>query len=331
MGPSAYPHRSCRDGPVPFPRLRLGKWRATRDALHGYARVVGKVRAALAPKQKHWWHTSLQTAATGLTTTPIPVGARTLVLTLDMVHHRLAIATNLGEETLIPLRGQPLLVLFEDTLSALARLDIEPDLDPGGVVDGTSGTYDAGAVERYWRALSRIDGVFKRFQGTLRQETSPVQLFTHHFDLSLNWFSGRLVPGMDPADEDQASVLYGRSTRRNDSSASNPGLRTAGSGRTRTRSKPGRRTTLSPMTGTPTRACTGTFTAAPRNPTTSILRRALPRAGHHSAGEDDALSRYHHFCFKAGSRLDPTTSCICPVSSLKRKLTLGVSSRRWFE
>jgi hypothetical protein len=204
MGQNEYPLRSSRDAPVPFPRLHLGDWRATRDTLHGYARVVGKVRATLMPKQKHWWHTSLQAAANGLTTTPIPVGARTLVLTLDMVHHRLLIATNLGEETLIPLRGQPSLVLFEDTLSALARLDIEPDLDPGGIVDGASRTYDSAAVEGYWRALSRIDGVFKRFKGTLRQETSPVQMFTHHFDLSLNWFSGRLVPGMDPADEESA-------------------------------------------------------------------------------------------------------------------------------
>ena len=39
-------------------------------------------------------------------------------MTLDMVHHQLVIATNLGEETLIPLRGQPLSVLLEQTLSA---------------------------------------------------------------------------------------------------------------------------------------------------------------------------------------------------------------------
>ena len=189
---------------LPFPCLHLGEWRPTRDTLHGYARVVGKVRATLMPKQKHWWHTTLQAAATGLTTTPIPVGARTLVLDLDMVHHQLVVASNLGEETLIPLRGQPLPVLLEETLSALARLDIEPDLDPGGFADGTPGSYDPGAVEGYWRVLSRIDGVFKRFKGTLRQETGPVQVFTHHFDLSLNWFSGRLVPGVNPADAESA-------------------------------------------------------------------------------------------------------------------------------
>ena len=49
-----------------------------------------------------------------------------------------------------------------------------------------------------------MDAVFKRFKGTLREETGPVQLFPHHFDLSMNWFSGRLVPGVDPADEESA-------------------------------------------------------------------------------------------------------------------------------
>ena len=31
-----------------------------------------------------------------------------------------------------------------------------------------------------------------------------MQVFPHHFDLSLNWFSGRLVPGVDPDEEESA-------------------------------------------------------------------------------------------------------------------------------
>jgi hypothetical protein len=46
-------------------------------------------------------------------------------------------------------------------------------------------------VERYWQALAQIDILLKQFRGELREETSPVQLWPHHFDLSLVWFSGR--------------------------------------------------------------------------------------------------------------------------------------------
>jgi len=32
-----------------------------------------------------------------------------------------------------------------------------------------------------------------------------VQLFPHHFDLSMSWFSGRLIPGQDPHDAENSA------------------------------------------------------------------------------------------------------------------------------
>jgi len=57
-----------------------------------------KVRAALMPRQKHWWHTTLQTVATGLTTTPIPVGTRSLVLSLNWFSGRLVPGVDPADE-----------------------------------------------------------------------------------------------------------------------------------------------------------------------------------------------------------------------------------------
>jgi hypothetical protein len=72
------------------------------------------------------------------------------------------------------------------------------------LVDDSSLPYDVGAVDRYRRSINWLAGVFAAFQGALREETSPIQIFPHHFDLAMNWFSGRLVPGIDPADEESA-------------------------------------------------------------------------------------------------------------------------------
>lgn len=36
-----------------FPPLALADWQETRDTIHQYARVLGKIRQALAPRQKH--------------------------------------------------------------------------------------------------------------------------------------------------------------------------------------------------------------------------------------------------------------------------------------
>jgi hypothetical protein len=103
-----------------------------------------------------------------------------------------------------PLYGQPAAVFCEETLAALAGMGIKPEIDLTLFSDTTPGEYDKPAVERYWQALSQIDVIFKQFKGELRGETSPVQLWPHHLDLAMLWFSGRLVPGVDPADEENA-------------------------------------------------------------------------------------------------------------------------------
>ncbi len=197
-----------------LPPLPLTGWRPTRDAIHGYARLLGKLRATYTARQKHWWHITLRAAATGLTTTQIPGPGRTFELLLDLVRHELVITTDTGERKAIPLRGQSLAEFAEATLASLARMGVEPPLERAPFNNNTPESYDADAAARFWQALSQIDPLFKRFKAGLRGATSPVQLFPHHFDLSMNWFSGRHVPGIDPADEENADeqMTFGFST-----------------------------------------------------------------------------------------------------------------------
>ena len=187
-----------------FPPLPLSEWQPTLTTLQTYAQVIGKVRRAMTPPHKHWFHVSLRVSATGLTTTAIPAAAKTCELTLDLTAHRLVINTSRGEQCQLPLRGQSAAAFCKETLVALAQFDIHPDIDKSPFSDTTPGAYDREAVERYWQALSQIDAIFKQFRGELRQETSPVQLWPHHIDLAMLWFSGRLVPGQDLADEESA-------------------------------------------------------------------------------------------------------------------------------
>jgi hypothetical protein len=174
-----------------FPPLALADWRATRDTLHHYARVLGAIRAALTPKQKHWWHISLRVTPDGLTTTEIPTGKNCFELSLDLTAHRLAIQANHTQSPHIPLGGQSSTVLGAQILTALEHIGIKPDIDKAKLGDTAPAHYDRAAVERFWRALLRIDATLKRFQEKLGKNTSPVQLWPHHFDLAVNWFSGR--------------------------------------------------------------------------------------------------------------------------------------------
>lgn len=197
-----------------FPPLPLADWRPTRDTIQTYAQVLGQVRRALAPPQKHWWHISLHTTATGLTTGTIPAGDQVFDMTLDCTAHTLTISTSKGERLQMDLRGQSPKEFCETALAALDAIGVRPDIDQSKFASETPGTYDKQAVETFWQALTQVDAVLKQFKGELRQETGPVQLWPHHFDLALLWFSGRLVPGEDPADEESADeqMNFGFST-----------------------------------------------------------------------------------------------------------------------
>jgi hypothetical protein len=186
-----------------FAALPLDEWRPTRDTIHAYVEVLGKIRRVLTPRQRHWEHASLRVAASGLTTTPIPAGAITFELLLDFTTHASIITTSRGERWSNPLRGQSEAAFCEETLAALNVIGVHASVDAGSF-SSAPGAYDMSAVQRYWQILSQLDVVFKRFRGELLGATSPVQLWPHNFDLAMLWFSGRHVPGADPEQEEYA-------------------------------------------------------------------------------------------------------------------------------
>ena len=59
-----------------WPKLRVDDWIPTRETLHMWTQIVGKIRLAQAPPLNHWWHVPLYVSARGLTTTSIPYGDR---------------------------------------------------------------------------------------------------------------------------------------------------------------------------------------------------------------------------------------------------------------
>jgi hypothetical protein len=185
--------------PKQFPPLARADWQPTRDTLHGYALIAGAVRGALSPSQKYSSHRSLLVAAAGLTTSPIPAGPFTFELLLDLSAHRLVLTTSHGRLWQQRLRGQSQAAFFDEVMGALAAQGISLNLDRTPYANAAAGVYDVAAVERFCEALSQIDQVLKRFKGELRQETSAVQLWPHHLDLAVLWFSGRRVPGQENA------------------------------------------------------------------------------------------------------------------------------------
>jgi hypothetical protein len=138
-------------------------------------------------------------------TTAFPITGQNLELTLDLAAHQLAIDSSDGWSATLPLAGQSAARLCHriSTTLAAAGIELEPDLL--AAFDGEETLpYDIEAIGRFRQVINWVDAAFKTFKGGLREETGPVQIFPHHMDVSMNWFSGRLVPDIDPTDEESA-------------------------------------------------------------------------------------------------------------------------------
>ena len=201
-----------------LPPLPLDGWRPTRDALHGHARVLGAIRRALAPPEPHWWHISLLPRPSGLSTgaLPLPRGG-SIELALDMQRGALAVEASDGRSWALPLDGRAAPDGAAELLPILRAVGAEPPLDPAalGKADANPpSAFDRAAAGAWWQAARWFADVLTGLAAELPGRKSPVQLWPHHFDVALTWFSGRQVPGVDPADVESAEeqMAFGFST-----------------------------------------------------------------------------------------------------------------------
>jgi hypothetical protein len=181
----------------------LDDWRDTFDTVHMWAQIVGKVRLALAPRINHSWGSALYLTTRGLGTSPIPHGARSFAVEFDLLDHALRISTSDGAARSFALIPMTVADFHSRTMNALRELGIEVRIftRPVEVVDAIRfeqddrhRSYDANAVQLFWRAAIQAERVFSRFRAGFVGKASPVHFFWGAFDLAVTRFSGRSAP-----------------------------------------------------------------------------------------------------------------------------------------
>lgn len=186
-----------------WPALPYAEWRATSETLHLWTQIVGKIRLATTPWQNHSWHIGLYLTTRGLTTSPMPDGARTFQIDFDFIDHQLIITTSDGDIRHLPLEPQTVADFYVAVTAALGDLGIHVNIDqwpnelPSPIrfsEDRAHASYDRDAVRRFFQAMVQIDRVFKLFRTGFLGKTSPVHFFWGSFDLAVTRFSGRDAP-----------------------------------------------------------------------------------------------------------------------------------------
>ena len=187
----------------PWPPLPFAEWSETCETLHRWTQIVGKIRMVRTPLVNHWWNVTLLVTSRGLTTSPIPDGARTFSIDFDFIDHRLVIATSDGAMEQLALAPMSVAEFHAQVMARLERLGIRvhiwttPNEIENAVAfdqDRTHASYDAPWVHRFWQALLQSDRALKQFRASFIGKVSPVHFFWGSFDLAVTRFSGRTAP-----------------------------------------------------------------------------------------------------------------------------------------
>jgi hypothetical protein len=186
-----------------WPDLTVTRWEATKDTLHMWTQIVGKVRMAFEPAVNHWWHVPLYVSARGLTTSLVHAPRRSFEIEFDFIDHHLVVRTQHDDERRVALEPRTVADFYAATMEALGELGIDVQIleRPVEVVtairfpeDTQHASYDAAAAHDFWLGLVEIDRVLRIFRARFTGKASPVHFFWGGFDMAATRFSGRSAP-----------------------------------------------------------------------------------------------------------------------------------------
>ncbi|MEU3017151.1 MULTISPECIES: DUF5996 family protein [unclassified Nocardiopsis] len=189
-----------------FPAFPLDEWYDTKQTLHRFEQIVGKVRLAHSPRRNHWWNVPFHLTGSGITSRPMGLwdGNPVFTVDFDFVRHEL-VASNLeGHTAAFPLQGHSVASFYLQFQSALDSLGVDgsiplatpfdlPDTGRPFAEDVQHATYVPEHANRYWRVLSQVNLVLEEFASSFSGKTSPVHHFWHTFDIAVTRFSPHTV------------------------------------------------------------------------------------------------------------------------------------------
>lgn len=183
-----------------WPSLPLAEWQDTKDTLQLYTQIVGKLRLAFAPPEPEWAHVTFYVTSRGLTTSPIPYEGDSFTVDFDFISHALILARSDGGMKKIALTARTVASFYDAVMSLLSDLNIKVTINPipQEVADLTPypqdskhASYDAGAVNRFWRILVSSDMALKRHRAPFKGRHTPVHFFWGGFDLAYTRYTGK--------------------------------------------------------------------------------------------------------------------------------------------
>ena len=173
----------------------LDNFEPTRQTLHLYAHAMGVIPRTHATPHPQWWHISLRAAPNGFHTTKmaLPDGGQ-LWLEMDLLNHMLRVQTTIGGTQAISLQdGLTGTEMGDWVITAVAQHGLIGEVTRAKFESDEARIYEAKEAEGFLTAVTQIHRIFNDHRHTLTGNISPIQLWPHNFDLSMEWFGTRTI------------------------------------------------------------------------------------------------------------------------------------------
>ncbi|MFT9772646.1 DUF5996 family protein [Brevibacterium casei] len=188
----------------PWPQLRVDDLTETRECLHQWLQIVGKIELVSTTLINHWWNVTFDVSARGLRTQILMHQSdRTFDAEFDFIDSVFVLRASTGETETVPLTSQSVADFYHAVMTALLKLGVGCTVSPRPnelpeatpfAEDTRPRTYDPESARLWWRQLQRIEKVFAYWRAGFAGKASPVQLFWGSMDLSATRYSGRTAP-----------------------------------------------------------------------------------------------------------------------------------------
>jgi len=187
-----------------WPSLPLDAWRPTKETLHRFTQIIGKIQLALTPVVSHFWNVTLRPTARGLATSALRYDGRTFDLELDFVEHRTVVRTSDGGRDARELRPIAVADYYRELMQMLDGLGIRVHIwdHPVEIMTDTipftqdrmHAAYDPEYAARFFQVVSNAAEVLDKFRARFIGTCSGVGFYWGTFDLAVGRYSGKRAP-----------------------------------------------------------------------------------------------------------------------------------------
>jgi hypothetical protein len=185
------------------PVLLVEEWEPTRQTLHMWLQIVGKIRMLNSTRLNHYWHATLTVTPRGLGTGTVTDSRGAFDIEFDFLAHRLVVRRDDGRTEFVALEAMPVADFYERLTAVCASLGIDTsihavpnEVDPAipFAQDVVHATYVPEQATAFWRQLVDAQRALSIFRGGFAGKSSPVHFFWGALDLAVTRFSGRPAP-----------------------------------------------------------------------------------------------------------------------------------------